>query len=153
MKVYCEHGALTPTLKALQRARRIELIHFPYDAGATTRHISPTAAVSNAQWRDLNVKNWDGLAHVSSWDDFEGSEHFLRIQSIVGASNRRDALHVDSAYKSGCAAFITRDKDDILSRRDQLEALLPIRFFHPDDDAAALRRFIEGEGTPPSARG
>ena len=145
LKVYCEHGALTPKLKALQRERRIELIHFPYDSEATTKHISPTAVVSDAEWGDLNVKGWSDLAHVPNWDDFKGSEHLPEINRIVGLSNRRDALHVDSAYKSGCNAFITTD-GDILSHRERLQALLGIRFFHPVHDAEVLYKFIDAAG-------
>jgi len=150
MKVYCEHGALTPKLKALQRERRIELIHFPYDSEATTKHISPTAAVSDADWQDLNVKGWSDLAHVPNWDDFKGSEHLPQIRTIIGLSSRRDALHVDSAYKSGCRMFITTD-GDILNHRERLEALLGIRFFDPERDAEALCKFIEHTDGCPSS--
>jgi hypothetical protein len=145
VKVYCEHGALTPKLRALQRERRIELIYFPYDPDSLTKHISPTAAVSDAQWRDLNVKDWSGLAHVRTWDDFKGSEQLTEIQNIIGPSNRRDALHVDSAYKSGCRVFVTTD-GDILNHRERLGVLLGIRFFHPEQDAEALSKFIEYAG-------
>lgn len=143
VKIYCEHGALTPELKALQRKGRVELVYFPYDEHAATKKISPTAAPSDAQWDDLNVEGWSGLGHVASWDDFKGSEHLSGIRKIVGPSNRRDCLHVDSAYKSACQAFITTDSD-ILNHRQKLEELLGIRFFHPERDAEALRKFIEG---------
>lgn len=148
VKIYCEHGALTPKLKALQRERRIELVHFPYDPETTTKHISPTAAVSDAEWRDLNAKGWSDLAHVANWDDFKGSQHLREIQKIIGHSNRRDALHIDSAYKSGCQAFVTTD-GDILNQRERLEALLGIRFFHPERDAEALSELIEHAGDGP----
>lgn len=147
MKVYCEHGALTARLRALQREGRIELVHFPYDPGATTKHISPSAVPSDAQWRDLNVKGWSGLAHTT-WNDFKGSERLPEIRKIIGG--RRDALHVDSAYKTGCRAFVTVD-GDILNHRQQLEALLGVRVFHPERDAEALRRFIEDGGDRPSS--
>ncbi len=52
-------------------------------------------------------------------------------------------MHVDSAYKSGCKCFVTRDKDDILSKRESLEKLLGIRFFHPEDDREELAKFIK----------
>ncbi len=56
------------------------------------------------------------------------------IERIVGRDNRRDVLHIDSAYKSCCACFFTRDRSDIIANRTELETLLGLRFFHPDDD-------------------
>lgn len=139
MKIYCEHGALTPELCAFQRDGRISLVHFLYDPGSRARHISPSATPSDAQWRDLNT-TWSELTRP--WDDFKGSEHYQEIIGIVGSANRRDALHVDSAYKSGCAAFVTADTD-ILAHKAKLETLLGLRVFHPVIDGDKLRRFIE----------
>ena len=138
MKIYCEHSALTADLRALQRAGRIELVHFPYDPESRTRHIVPSAMVSNAQWRDLNT-TWDEL--TGTWDDFKGSEHLNQIMRIIGPENRRDALHIDSAYKTGCTALITVDTD-ILDHKRNLEALLQLRIFHPEDDREEIRHLI-----------
>jgi hypothetical protein len=68
------------------------------------------------------------------------SDKHGEIERIVGRSNRRDVLHIDSAYRSGCICFFTRDRGDILAKRTELESLLEIRFFHPDDD---WDRFLE----------
>jgi hypothetical protein len=141
MKIYCEHGALTPELRAFQRDGRIALVHFPYDPGSQARHISPSAMPSDAQWRDLNT-TWSELTRP--WDDFKGSEHYQEIIRIVGPANRRDALHVDSAYKSGCAAIVTADTD-ILAHKAALETLLGLRVFHPVIDGDKLHRFIEAD--------
>lgn len=59
-----------------------------------------------------------------------------RIREIVGGHNEFDVRHIDSAYKTGCKYFFTRDKGDILRHRTKLNELLGIRFFHPDDDFA-----------------
>lgn len=143
MRIYCEHGALTSELRAFQRDRRIELVHFPYDPGSRTRHISHLATPSAAQWRDLNT-TWSELTRP--WADFKGSEHHQEIIRIVGSANRRDALHVDSAYKSGCSAIVTADTD-ILVHKAALEALLGLRVFHPVIDGEELHCFIEaGDG-------
>lgn len=133
MKIY----ALTGDLRALRRDGRIELVHFPYDPGSRTRHIAPSATASDAQWRDLNT-TWDELA--GTWDDFAGSAHLPEIIRIIGPTDRRDALHIDSAYKTGCVAFVTADSD-ILDHKGEL-ALLGVRFFHSDRDSEELRRFI-----------
>ncbi|SRR5216683_3986936 len=140
VKIYCEPGALSPELRALQRAGAIELVHFPYDPDLRTKDIAPSATPSEAQWRDLNT-TWDELG--GSWDDFEGSEHHAAITKIIGAEHRRDILHMDSAYKSECAALITADSD-ILDHTEELEALLGIRIFNGRKDVAAAEQFIRG---------
>jgi hypothetical protein len=75
--------------------------------------------------------------------DYRGSVHLSTICSILGAQHRRDALHVDSAFKSSCAAFVTRDSD-ILKHRPRLENLLGIKFFHPSEDHHALCTLLKG---------
>ena len=72
-----------------------------------------------------------------AWSDFSGSVHFETILAVLGPVNRRDALHVDSAFKTGCRIFVTRDTG-ILSQRNELESLLGIRFFDPVADEAEL---------------
>jgi len=138
MKIYCEPGALSKELRALQREGRIELVHFPYDPDSRSRAIAPSAVLSDAQWRDLNT-TWDELG--GTWEDLKGSEHLNEILRIVRPENLRDALHLDSAHKTGCAAFVTVDRD-ILDHKEDLEKLLSIRIFHPVRDKAELDRLI-----------
>jgi len=141
VKVYCEHGALIPDLVALQRQGVVELLHFPYDPDSRSRHLRTLAVPSEAQWSDLNI-SWS--EDVYAWNDHRGSQHLGDIRRILGPENRRDALHIDSAHKSGCRAFVTRDTD-ILDHRRRLEGLLAIRFFHPDEDKEALLQCIHAE--------
>ncbi len=97
---------------------------------------------SQAQVRDLNLH----LSEMGKYtlNDFHSSLHLPEILQIVGSANRRDALHIDSAFKSGCRVFVTRDTD-ILVHSQHLERLLFIRFFHPDEDREALLQFIHSE--------
>jgi hypothetical protein len=139
LKIYCEHGAITPKLRARQDRKDIQLIHFPYDQDSRSRRIKRTAEPSLAQWRDMNIP-WDELGD-RRFDDSVGSEHLQTIISILGTSNRRDALHVDSAFKSGCKIFVTCD-NDILSKRSELQLLLGIQFFHPEKDDLDLERCL-----------
>lgn len=138
INVYVEHSALTDQIRALARAGSIELIHFPYDPDSRSQHLPNRGVPSAAQWRDLNMP-FSELP--GTFDDYVGSEHLEAIVALIGRQNRRDALHVDSAFKSGCAAFLTRDTD-ILSQRAKLEQLLNLKFFHPDDDADNFARFV-----------
>lgn len=138
MRVYCEHGALTVEIKRWARTGRIELVHFPYDPDSHTRRIPGIAEPSNAQIRDLNLPIKDLPGTIG---DYRGSEHFEKILAILGREHRRDALHVDSAFKSRCAIFITRDSD-ILNHKAQLLDLLGIRFFDPGVELSDLELLI-----------
>ncbi len=138
VKVYCEHHALTSEVKAWARAGSIELVHFPYDPQSHSRRIPGIAKPSAAQIKDLNLPIRD---MPGAFGDCKASEHFVKILSIVGHQHRRDALHVDSAFKSGCSVFITRDSD-ILNQKDQLTDLLAIKFFDPVLEFLDLERFI-----------
>lgn len=141
--IYCEPGALSNELRDFERRRRIQLVYFPYDPDSKTRRITPEATPSEAQWQDLHSVSWKELKQLDvTWGDFSGSEYFSQILDILGHTNRRDALHLDSAYKHGCRAFVTRDKG-ILDHRDALQELLELRLFHPDSDRDALRGFLD----------
>lgn len=65
-----------------------------------------------------------------------------KISEIIGPNHRRDALHVDSAHKSQCRAFVTRDTD-ILKHRETLEQLLGIRIINPDTDHKILLKLLD----------
>jgi hypothetical protein len=144
-KVYCEANCLTARVKILIEGGCTEFVHFPYDPDSHTTKIPGIGVPSEAQIRDLNlpVKDLPG-----KFADYSGSEHLNEIFLIIGDANRRDALHVDHAYKSGCSAFITADHH-ILDHKRELEGLLGIWFFNPDTDIGELEQFVvEGEGKP-----
>jgi hypothetical protein len=129
MKIYCEHGAMTEEIRKLGPSGSVEFVHFPYDPDFNIHKIAGIATPSKAQIRDLNLPIKDLPGAVA---DYSGSVHFDEILSIIGGLNhRRDALHVDSGFKNGCSAFITRDSD-ILNHKAELKSLLGINFFHPD---------------------
>ncbi|HYR45887.1 MAG TPA: hypothetical protein VER78_02685 [Thermoanaerobaculia bacterium] len=88
--------------------------------------------------------SWDELSGTTG-DDFKGSKHLKDILSIVGPKNRRDVLQLDSACKTGCTAMITVD-GAILDHKNELEALLALRIFHPQEDKAELLHFIADAG-------
>lgn len=135
-KVYCEHGALTKEIRELGRRGRVALVHFPYDPDSHT-HKMGVATPSKARICDLNLPIEELPGCIADYDE---SSHFSEILSTLGKANRRDALHVDSAFKQECVAFVTRDSD-ILNRRTQLERLLGIRFFDPSEHRE-LEQFI-----------
>lgn len=129
-KVYCEHGALSPRLKALQKRGRVELVHFPVDL-TRSGSLKATAVPSAVCWDDIGL-SWDECSFT--WDEATGSEKYEAIREIVGPQNRRDALHVDSAFKTAASCLVTADRD-ILDVRDRLFELLGLRIFSPSEDA------------------
>jgi hypothetical protein len=138
-KIYCEHGSLTKNIRASCLRARVTLVHFPFDPGSQTSKIRSVANPSKAEIRDLNLPIKDLPGAIA---DYAGSHCWDEVLSIIGPSNRRDALHVDSAFKSGCVAFVT-DDSDILEHKAQLEDLLGIRFFRPDE-FSNLEQFVAG---------
>jgi hypothetical protein len=141
MKVYAEHGAFRDELWRLQRQGLIELVTFPYES--KNRKVRTQAVPSEARFSDLG--------HITIGEmnfpigDMSGSTAYPQILEIVGSRNRRDALHIDSAYKSGCKAFLSRDTRHIIANGQRLAALLGIRFFHPDSDWSQFLTFVGGK--------
>jgi hypothetical protein len=115
----------------------------PYDSPSQRRSdVTWTLAVpSEVQWGDCNM-SWKDI-HFP-WEEHKGSEKLQDIYSIIGADpqQRRDGLHLDSAYKSGVQVFLTSDKANIWNHRDQLEPLLGFRIFNPDVEISLLNDFI-----------
>lgn len=138
MKVYCERHALSKEIKSMQSNGLIDLIHFPYDPPSQPRTIRHIACPSKAQVRDLHISVKELPGTIA---DYSGSAHLEVIRSIIGRQHRRDALHIDSAFKTDCPAFVTKDSD-ILDHKRELESLLGIRFFHPEKDRDALQEFV-----------
>jgi len=143
MKVYCEHHALRHWLRDLEKRGRINLVLFPYDQ--RNKRIKEIATPSEATWDELNI-TWDEADF--SWDEFSPSPQYSNICSIIGEENIRDVKHVDSAFKSKCQCMLTCD-NDILSHSQELEELLNIMFFHPDNHKkefiACLNRYEQRE--------
>lgn len=136
MQVYCEHGALVPALTVLQRQGRILLVHFPYDPDSFSPRRTRLATPSAARIADLGlpINRLPGTI-----DSYVGSPRFDAIQAVIGRAHRRDALHLDSAFKTGCGAFFTSDTD-ILKHAAALEALLGFPIYNP---AVDVPHFIE----------
>ena len=128
MKIYCDNGACPQELKVLQKKGIVELYMWRYEN--KNRHIQNSGLPSKVTWPDLKNYTWDTLA-ANHWSDFSGSDKYEQIITLLGLANKRvDILHLDSAYKSQCEVFVTNDKDDIWSKRAELEELLGLRVFN-----------------------
>jgi hypothetical protein len=141
LRVYCERGAWRRELGQLERAGKVELTAFPYEG--KSRRTPLAATPSRVTCNETNV-SCDSEILIS---DTVESEKYAEILEIVGRANELDVRHIDSAYKSGCAAFLTPDKDDIIAHRDELRRLLAMSFFHTRDDWNEFLRLIAGEET------
>ncbi|MFH1461702.1 MAG: hypothetical protein ABIF12_02030 [bacterium] len=128
IKVYVDSGA---TSKKFMN-RYSEVCHFyqyPYDSPDRPKFSKVKLAYpSEAQWGDGNI-TWG--EDDFTWGDYIGSEKLLEIKKIVGLGddNRRDCLHLDSAYKTGCNIFLTSDKKDIWINRSKIKNLIVIEIF------------------------
>ncbi len=127
IQIYCDSGATSSKLKYLEAD--CEFYQFPYDSPDRPKKPFLLAKPSAAQWRDCNPA-WFEFTEVT-FNDFQGSTIYTKIKSIVGVGpeNRRDVLHFDSAFKTGCSVFLTTDKRDLWSKRDALESLAGIKTF------------------------
>ena len=148
--VYCERSAMRTWIAALEREGKIACVLFPYDDAKHPRGVQ--LATPSVVTCDSTSVTFDMSIRIS---DTGPSEKLEQIRAIIRRANEKrimapaglmgektegDARHLDSAYKSGCRAFLTTDKQDILTHAAELERLLSLRLFHPDDDE---QRFYE----------
>jgi hypothetical protein len=127
IKVYCERHVFRKKLKSLEKDGLIQLLHFSYEG--TNRKVAETDTPSMIT-ADMTCWTADSTIRIS---DMRESDRYSEVLRCVGGNNWRDALHLDSAYKSKCRAFLTRDKG-ISKRKQQLESILGLRIFDPDKD-------------------
>lgn len=130
IKVYCDNGAFKKELISLEKQGVVEVVMFPYEN--LNRKIRSTGLPSEATFADLDNFTWGTLP--GTFGDYAGSDKYTAIMSIIGRQHRRDVLHLDSAYKSECRCFLTRDKTDIYANQEALSNLLGLKIYHSDDD-------------------
>jgi hypothetical protein len=154
VKVYVERNALRGWLRKLRRQGQIELVLFPYD-GRNPRGVqraTPSVVTVDSTWvtADMTIPISD-MSASEKLDDIrrivwlENEKKVKAPAGLMGLKTEGDARHLDSAYKSGCRAFFTTDKIDILGHATELEVLLGFRLFHPDEERRFMA-FIEGAG-------
>lgn len=134
-KVYCERNAWRPELRRLSDEGKLEVVHCPYEGH--NRRVQRRATPSKVT-ADCTYFTADSADLIS---EMVPSGLFEDIKRIIGGEEF-DARHIDSAYKTGCDAFLSKDKQDIVNRREQLESLLGVRFFHPHDDWDEFLEFL-----------
>jgi hypothetical protein len=152
LRVYCDTGGYRSELAALENRGVIQVCQFKYEN--RNRRIRRGATPSKPSWTQLKYQ-WTELRRATpgfeelSWNSLgKHSERFSEILAIIGAHNRADAQHIDSAYASGCSVFLTSDKDDILSKRSALRSVTGMMVLHVKDDWNEFLQMVShGDGT------
>ena len=133
LPIYCDTGGYDARLAELESGRRIVVHQFKYEN--KSRRIRRGALPSNLRYIDSSAYTYDDLKKdeylkTVSWDQLrDATTRFAEILSIVGTQNRTDAKHLDSAFMTGCKAFLTSDKADIWAHRGALQHLTGMRIF------------------------
>lgn len=136
IKVYVDTGGWMPALNQLKASGMVEAVHFPYEQ--RLKRMDETAPASDLTWE--SAATWEDL-DGQSWVDTGASSVHPEIEKIIGAHNKVDVQHMDSAHKAECQAFITSDKGDIWKHREALMSLLGIRVFHSSSEWDAFVSF------------
>ena len=141
LNVYCDTGGYRHELNAMEEQGQIRVVTFKYEN--KSKKIKHQAAPSLPTWKELHYA-WEELD--GTWDDFgKFSNKRKAIEQLLGQNNLLDVKHLDSAYMSGCQVFLTSDKDDLTSRRAEIEKLLGIKVFHVLEDWQEFLRLICSE--------
>ncbi len=120
--IYLDSGANTRFLRPYKH--QIDFIEFPCDSMSNKRKYTRQVDPPELQWRDMNM-TWEEANF--SWNSCTKSEKFEEIKHIV--IQRKDALHLDTAYKAKADIFLTSDKGDIGSKKERLEAICNFKIF------------------------
>lgn len=137
LRVYCDTGGFRPELLDLEQEGRIVLFQFKYEN--RNRRIQRAAVPSNPSWKQMNY-TWDemrrtpGLESLTYDNIGNHTPKFAELLAGVGASNRVDAQHLDSAHASQCSVFLTSDKDDIWSKRQEIREVTDLVVLHVQRD-------------------
>ena len=147
VRVYCDTGGWTEQLGELERTGLISVHQFKYEN--RSRRITHGAIPSALTYDDApkytyNDLRKDKFLSVASSEVLAGVNSKLpELVAVVGGSSDMDARHLDSAYMTGCLAFLTSDRGDILSKREQLLLITGLRVFHAKDDWLEFERFVQ----------
>lgn len=61
-------------------------------------------------------------------------DNFIDVSKVIKNHNKKDILHIYSAYMNKCDYFVTDDMDEFISNRNQLEHILsPLKIVTLDE--------------------
>lgn len=149
-RLYIDTGANINSLKEVYPY--VEFYQFPYDSSNRNKRLIQNGTIKLAtpsllQWRDANVR-WN--ESLFQFQECTPSERYADFKKILEQNSkkpieslRRDILHLDSAYKTGCKIFITSDNKDIVSKRKELEEIGNFKIFRSPQETDALISYIK----------
>jgi hypothetical protein len=144
IRVYCDTGGYLKALSELESAGLIKLHQFKYEN--RSRQIRNIAIPSDLKYDELKNYTYDELAGLT-YDELGGvNSKLTAILAIVGANNRTDAQHIDSAQMSGCRIFLTSDKGDIWSKRDALAPITDLKILHVTTEWEQFLELVRNAG-------
>lgn len=148
IRIYCDTGADINCLKSFYS--ECEFYQFPYDSPDRNKKLIKQGVIklalpSEAQWQDCH-QTWEESNF--SWDE-SGSDLLTDLIALLKKDSkksteelRKDALHLDSAYKMKCHILITSDMD-ILSKKLDIYRLCKIKVFQSHKESEELIKHIQ----------
>lgn len=88
-----------------------------------TNQVLPTAVIGS---KFALIGDTDNPRSVIARND----SLYEKILSVLGKENRADALHLEAHVRDGRDAFVTEDRDDILSKREVLQDQFGVTVLH-----------------------
>jgi hypothetical protein len=146
LRIYCDTGRYRAELAEFEREGRVQLHQFKYEN--RNKRIRHGAVPSQPTWKQLNY-TWNELRRIDefrtlTWDQLgESSPKFEPLLALLGRENITDAKHLDSACATGCSVFLTSDKDDIWSKRAEIERITGLKVMHVQADWSALLSLLQ----------
>jgi len=142
IKVYCDTGGYKKELTSLEKEGVIEIVQFCYEN--RNSKIKSMARPSQPRFNEIKY-TYAELDNLTYMDLNQKSDKNEQITNLIGKGNKLDIKHLDSAYISGCKAFLTSDKDDISSKGKEIYQLLGIRVFHYCLDWDSFEKFCRSK--------
>ena len=128
IRVYCDTGAYVRPLSDFEADGLISLHRFKYEN--RSKRIRSVAIPSDLKYDELTNYTYDELTGLT-YEELGGVNSKLeQVLAIVGANNRIDARHIDSARMSSCKIFLASDKGDIRARRELVKEITGMTVIH-----------------------
>ena len=136
IKVYLDSGASLPR----DLHEFCECYQFPYDSSdRPKKKTQKLASPCELTWKEWNC-SWE--ESTFSWAD---SGHFIpeKIKKLIGKNNKADYKHLYSALRMNCQIFLTSDKGDIWTVRNEIQSEYFLKIFHMPFEIDNLINYVK----------
>ncbi len=143
LKITRDSSANVKLLKKLENKGLIKIFDVMLENGRENRKIKekilPIGVWGHSRWDEC------------VWGDEDNK--YDEILHLIGRQNIKDAMHLETHLRSENDYFVTQDKDDILSKRDELLKQFGIKAVSPEELQLILNKEIEDDEHVPIFRG